>query len=179
MTKDNNPMRRIRLSKVTVNIATGKSGEPLEKAKKVLAEITGQQPATRRAKRTVKEFGIRQGEPIASVVTLRGERAVNFLKRALEAVNNRLPTTAFDLHGNISFGIKEHIEIPGAKYRPELGIFGATVSATLDRPGYRVKYRSYRDSRVGKSHQITREEAMDFIRQNLQAQIGTETSEGG
>ena len=67
-----NPMRTIKLAKVTVHIAVGKSGEMLEKARKVLQEITGQKPCTRQAKRTVKDFGIREGEPIACLTTLRG-----------------------------------------------------------------------------------------------------------
>ncbi|MEM3003748.1 MAG: 50S ribosomal protein L5, partial [Candidatus Bathyarchaeia archaeon] len=75
-----NVMRKIKIGKVTVNIGVGKSGEPLEKAKKVLEQITGQTPCSRKARRTVKDFGIRKGEPIGCMVTLRGERAADFLK---------------------------------------------------------------------------------------------------
>lgn len=55
-----NPMREIRIEKVTVNIAVGKSGEPLEKAKKILQQITKHTPCQRNAKRTVKDWGIRK-----------------------------------------------------------------------------------------------------------------------
>jgi large subunit ribosomal protein L5 len=166
-----NPMRSLRIEKVTANINTGKSGEPLEKAKKVLAQITGQKPCERRAKRTIKDFGIRRGEPIACIVTLRRERAQDFLKRAFEAIGRRLPKSCFDNKGNFAFGIKEHIEIPGAKYVPELGIFGMNVCVTLERPGYRVKRRSIRRSNVGGRHLINAEEAMQFVRENFGVEI--------
>ena len=81
-TKPEHPMRAIKLAKVTVHIGVGKSGEMLEKAMKVLSEITGQKPCTKQAKMTVKEFGTREGEPIACLTTLRGEKASAFLKRA-------------------------------------------------------------------------------------------------
>jgi large subunit ribosomal protein L5 len=166
-----NPMRQVRVEKVTVNIAVGKSGEPLEKAKKVLQQLTGQTPSPRNARRTVKDWGIRKGEPISCIVTLRGERAKSFLKRAMEAVGNKLPETCFDDRGNFAFGIKEHIEIPGTKYVPELGIFGMDVNVTLERPGYRVKRRALRRSKVGRNHLVTKEEAIDFAVSKLQATI--------
>ena len=168
-----NPLRVIRVGKVTLNIATGKSGEPLEKAKKVLNQLTGRTPATKRAKKAVKDFGIRKGEPIAAVVTLRRSQAVEFLGRALEAVGNKVKSSSFDDYGNLSFGVKEHIEIPGTKYVPELGIFGATVHITLDRPGYRIRNRSIRPSRIGRGHYVTREEAIAFMQSNFRTQVAS------
>jgi len=145
---DTNPMRAVRIGKLTINIATGKSGDPLERAKKVINQLTGKTPATKRARKSIKDFNIRKGEPIATVVTLRRDEAGAFLKRALEAVSNKVNKTCFDNYGNFSFGIKEHIEIPGTKYVPELGIFGATIHVTLERPGYRIKRRSIRPARI-------------------------------
>src|SRR5215831_15532056 len=95
-----NPLRKIRIEKVTLNIATGKSGDPLEKAKKVLNQLTGRVPATKRAKRTVKDFGVRKGEPISAVVTLRRDAASAFLVRALDAVGNKVRESSFDDYGN-------------------------------------------------------------------------------
>ena len=154
-----------------MNIAVGKSGEPLEKAKKVLSQLTGRNPATKRAKKTVKEFGIRKGEPIAAVVTLRREQASEFLSRALEAVGNKVKASSFDAFGNLSFGVKEHIEIPGTKYVPELGIFGATVHVTLGRPGYRLRERSMRPGRIGRSHYVNKEDAIGFVQSNFRTQV--------
>ena len=96
-----NPMRTIKLAKVTVHIGVGKSGEELEKARKVLADITGQKPCTRQAKRTLKDFGISEGEPISCLTTLRGEQATAFLKRGLEAVSNSLKASSFDENGTL------------------------------------------------------------------------------
>lgn len=162
-----NPLRIIRIEKVTVNIATGKSGEPLEKAKKVLTQLTGNTPATKRAKKAIKDFGVRKGEPIATVVTLRGKSAGDFLKRALDAVSNKVNESSFDDYGNFSFGIKEHIEIPGTRYVPELGIFGATVHVTLGRPGYRIRSRGIRPAKIGPHHYVSHEDAVKFMQNNF------------
>jgi len=166
-----NPMRELRIEKVTVNIGVGKSGEPLEKAKKVLNQITNCAPCSRRAKKTIKEFGIREGEPMACIVTLRRDNARNFLKKALEAAGNKLSQSSFDRYGNFGFGIKEHIEIPGTKYIPELGIFGLNVNVTFERPGFRVKRRAIGRSDVGKGHLVSRDEAVGYIRSNFGIEI--------
>src|SRR3989304_10518713 len=126
-----NPMLKARIEKVIVNMSVGKSGEPLEKAAKVLEQLTRQKPCKRKAKKTIRDFGIRQGEPIACMVTLRKEKAKESIKRALQAVENKVLKESFDQFGNFSFGIKEHIDIPGTKYLPELGIHGMDVSGTL------------------------------------------------
>jgi len=166
-----NPMRTIKLAKVTVHIGVGKSGEELERARKVLAEITGQKPCTKQAKRTIKDFGIQEGEPIACLTTLRGENAHAFLKRGLEAVSNSLKSSSFDENGNFAFGIKEHIEIPGTKYVPELGIFGMDIIGTLERPGFRIKRRRIRPAPVGKSHRISKEDAIKYVTENFGIQV--------
>jgi large subunit ribosomal protein L5 len=165
-----NPMRELRIEKVTINIGVGKSGEPLEKAKKVLSKITNRTPCSRKAKKTIKEFGIRIGEPIACAVTLRSDQAKNFLRKALEASGNKIHRSSFDRFGNFAFGIKEHIEIPNTKYIPELGIFGMNVSVTFERPGFRVKRRAIRRSNIGKKHLLSPDDTMSFI----QSVFGTE-----
>jgi large subunit ribosomal protein L5 len=169
---ETNPLRTVRIEKITVNIATGKSGEPLEKAKKVLNQLTEKTPATRRAKKAIKDFGVRKGEPIAAVVTLRRKEAGDFLRRALEAVSNKVNESSFDDFGNFSFGIKEHIEIPGTKYVPEIGIFGATIHVTLGRPGYRVRSRVIRRAKIGARHYVSHMEAVRF----MQNSFGTNVS---
>lgn len=165
------PMRKIRLEKVTVHIGVGQSGEALEKARTILGQLTGQKPSSQRARRTVKDFGIREGEPMACKVTLRREKAAQFMKKALEAVGNRLSESNFDQHGNFAFGVKEHIEVPGTKYVPELGIVGFDVIATMERPGFRVKRRRIRQAKVGKKHLVTKQEAIRFVRGNFGTEI--------
>lgn len=165
-------MRGLLIGKVVVNISAGQSGEPLDKAMTILENLTGQQPSTRRAKQTVRTFGIRKGEPIACMVTLRGGRAEAFLKQAFAGVRNRLNIRSFDQHGNFGFGIKEHIDIPGQRYDPNLGIIGMDVMATVERPGFRVSRRRRMNSRVGHSHRVTREESIEFIKQSFGVEVG-------
>jgi len=166
-----NPMLKPRIEKVTVNISVGKSGEPLEKAATILKQLTDQQPCKRKAKKTIRDFGIRKGEPIACLATLRKEKAKDFLKKTLRAVDNKLSKDCFDRHGNFSFGIEEHIEIPGTKYTPELGIYGMDVSVALGRLGYRVKQRRRAKSKIGSDHLLTAEEAMLFIKDDFGVEI--------
>ena len=169
--KYENPVLKPRIEKVVINCSVGKSGEPLERAMKILQELTGQKPCVRRAKKTIRDFGIRRKEPIACVVTLRGEKAREFLSRALQAVDNRISKSSFDEYGNFSFGIKEHIDIPGTKYSPELGIIGMDVSVVLERPGYRVKRRRRAKSKVGTEHLLSPDEAISFIREEFNVEI--------
>jgi len=169
--KSMNPMLKARIEKVVVNMSVGKSGEPLEKATKVLEQLTGQKPCKRKAKKTVRDFGIRKGEPIACLVTLRKLKASEFLKRALQAVDNKISKEHFDQYGNFSFGIKEHIDIPGTRYVPELGIHGMDVSVTISRPGQRVKRRRRASARVGARHRLTPEEAIAFVQDEFGIEI--------
>jgi large subunit ribosomal protein L5 len=166
-----NPMLQPKIRKVTVNISVGQSGEPLEKAGKVLEQLTGQKPVKRKAKKTIRDFGIRKGEPIACLVTLRKEKAIDFLIKVLQAVDNKISKNCFDSSGNFSFGIKEHIEIPGTRYIPELGIFGMDISVALGRAGYRVKERRRVKSRIGTKHLLTPEEAIIFVKDTLGVEI--------
>ncbi len=168
---ESNPMLKPRLAKVTVNIGVGTSGERLQKAAKVLRELTGQEPSFRRAKRTIKEFGIRKGEPIAVVVTLHRERAFSFLDKALEAVGRRVKASSFDDYGNISFGITEHIMIPGVKYDPEIGIFGMDVAVSLERPGFRVMRRRIKRSTIPRRHRVSKIEAIVYFIKELNVKV--------
>ncbi|MEM4527959.1 MAG: 50S ribosomal protein L5 [Desulfurococcaceae archaeon] len=162
---ETNPMLKPKIAKVTVNISVGAETERLPKAIKVLEELTGQKPVPRKAKRTIKDFGIKKGDNIAAVVTLRGEKALEFLKKAFDAIGYRLKASSFDDFGNVSFGIKEHIHIPGMKYDPDIGIFGMDIAITIERPGYRVMRRKRCKSRIPRRHRVNRYEAMLILKQ--------------
>jgi large subunit ribosomal protein L5 len=164
-------MLKPRIEKVVINSSVGRSGEPLEKTMKIIEELTGQKPCVRRAKKTIRDFGIRKKEPIACIVTLRGERAKEFLSRAFQAIDNRISKSSFDEYGNFSFGIKEHIDIPGTKYTPELGIIGMDVSVVLERPGFRVKRRRRAKSKVGSEHLLSSDEVISFIKEEFNVEI--------
>ncbi len=166
-----NPMLEPRLLAVTLNIAVGRSGEVLERAASVLEELTGQKPVQRRAKRTIKEFGIRKKEPIAVSVTVRGKKAYDLLDRVVEAVGRRVKASSFDEFGNFAFGIREHIDIPGMKYKAEVGVFGMDVIVTMGRAGYRVARRRLKRRRIPKRHRLTREEAIEYVRKRLKIEV--------
>lgn len=166
-----NPMKRVHVDKVVVNIGVGKSGEPIEKAKKALLELTGRQPAVRGAKKSVRDFGIHKGEPIGAIVTMRRDVAIEFLKRIIAAKRNVLKASSFDNFGNLSVGIHEHIDIPGTKYNPEIGIFGMDVNITLSRAGYRIARKSRKSGKIGKEHRINKDEAIEFFKREFGAEV--------
>ena len=157
------PMRKISLEKVVLNMGVGRSGDVIEIAKKALDQISGKRSCARNAKETQRDWGVRKGEPIGAAVTIRGEDAKVLLKRLLEAKGNMVNGRSFDNFGNYSFGIREHIDIPGVKYDPQIGILGLGISVTLTRPGYGIRRRSKHKASVGKSHVITSQEAKDYL----------------
>jgi large subunit ribosomal protein L5 len=168
---ETNPMLRPKIGYVVVNCSVGKSGEPLQRAMKVLGELTGQKPAQCKAKQTVREFGIRKDEPIACKVTLRGTKATEFLKKSLNVVDFKLKESSFDNEGNVSFGIKEHIQLPGVRYDPDIGIIGFDVSIRIEKQGYRVSRRKKMRTTVPRSHRVGKSEAIAFLQQTLGVKI--------
>jgi large subunit ribosomal protein L5 len=169
-----NPMKEIGIGKVVVNISVGQSGQPLTNAMNILEQVTGQKPNQRTAKQSIRPWGLRKGEPMACAVTLRGEKADDFLHKAFTAVRHRLNPRSFDKEGNFAFGIREHIDIPGTRYDPQTGIIGMDVIVTLERPGYRVNRRKRANSKVGRSHRVTPEEAREFVSKTYDVTMGLE-----
>jgi len=158
-----NPMKKISLEKVVLNMGLGRSGDAVLIAKNALQQISGKNPSARDAKETQRDWGIRKGEPIGVAVTIRGEEASALLKRLFDAKGNQVKGKSFDNFGNYSFGINEHIDIPGVKYDPKIGILGLGISVTLSRPGYGIRTRSKHKAKVGKKHIIKSEEAKDYL----------------
>lgn len=161
------PMRRIVVAKVVINIGVGKSGEAVQRARKVLDQITGQKPSERKAKESIRDFGTHRGEPIGLVVTVRGDGTKDLITRLLAAREKKMNDSSFDSRGSVSFGLKEHIEIPGIRYDPEIGIWGMNVSVFLQRPGGRVSRRLRKPSSLGKAHIVTKDEAMEFFKREF------------
>jgi large subunit ribosomal protein L5 len=156
-------MKKISVAKVVLNMGVGKSGEPIEQAKRALEHISGQKPNTRNAKATQRDWGVHKGEPIGVAVTLRRKPAIDLIKRLFAAKGNQIKGSSFDDFGNLSFGIKEHIDIPGVKYDPQVGILGLNVSISLSRPGFNIRFRSKHKASVGSHHRITSDEAKAFL----------------
>ncbi|MEO1915263.1 MAG: 50S ribosomal protein L5 [Myxococcales bacterium] len=154
--------RDIRVSKLVLNICTGESGDRLQKAAKVLEQLTGQQPIFGKARYTVRQWSIRRNEKISCCVTIRGEKALQLLEAGLKVKEYELLKKNFSNTGNFGFGITEHIDL-GIKYDPSTGIYGMDFYVVLDRPGYRVSKRRKCQSRVGIQHKVTKEDAMKWF----------------
>ena len=120
-----NVMEIPKLDKIVINMGVGEAKENhkvLETAVKDLETITGQKAVVTRAKHSVANFKLREGQPIGCKVTLRGEKMYEFLDRL---VNLALPRVrdfrgvnpnAFDGRGNYALGIKEQIIFPEIEY---------------------------------------------------------------
>lgn len=166
-----NLMRTIRLEKVVLNMGVGRSGDAIDTAKEALRQISGKKPTTRNARSAQRDWGVRKGEPIGVSVTLRSDDAVSLLKRLFEARGNTAKAKSFDDYGNYSFGIREHIDIPGVKYDPKIGILGLDISVSLTRPGFGIRFRSRHKASIGKSHIISKQEAKDYLANNFGVEI--------
>ncbi|MFW9848133.1 MAG: 50S ribosomal protein L5 [Candidatus Thorarchaeota archaeon] len=164
------PMRQPYIAKVVVDMCTG-GGEPLTRAASILEDLTGQSPVQSRAKQTVRDFGIRRKEAIAVRVTLRHEKAREFLEKALKAKDDILLIKNWDDDGNFAFGIAEHINIPGVKYDPQKGIQGMNITVCIERPGYRVKRRRRQRAKVPYKHRLTPEESMVYVKNTFGIEI--------
>ena len=168
--KDDNPMRRIEIDKVVVNCAVGEAGDKIQKAFKVLKDLSGQEPVMNKAKITIRSFSVRRGEKIATHVTLRGEKALDILKRGLAVKEFELKDRNFTDQGHFGFGIDEHIDL-GLRYDPYTGIFGMDFYIVLKRPGLRVNRRKHRKSKIGTRQRITKKEAQDWFKKEFEGLI--------
>lgn len=164
-------MRDLHVEKVVVNIGVGEAGERLVKAEKVLEMVTGQKPVETISKTVNRDLGIRQGMPLGCKVTLRGDVAEDFVKKALIIREMRVPEYSFDKEGNMSFGISDYTDFEGMKYDPEIGIFGMDISVVLRRPGNRVTQRALLKRRIPKSHRVDRDEAIQFMKDKFEVKV--------
>ena len=158
-----NRMRALRVVKIVVNIGVGAAGERRTKAEKVLAMVTHQKPVATRARSTNRDLGIREGQELGTKVTLRGERAEEFLRRALATRENRMDPLSVDRMGNVAFGVPDYTDFPGMKYDPQIGIYGMDVCVEIGRPGWRIRHRSRAPRPLGLHSRPTPEEARRFL----------------
>jgi large subunit ribosomal protein L5 len=143
------PMQAPKIEKITVNMGVGdakQDGRLLQEATTQLARITGQQPSIRRARKSIANFKLREGMAVGVSVTLRGERAYEFLDRLLSIAIPRirdfrgLNPRSFDGRGNYSMGVKEQIIFPEIDYDKVDQVRGLdiaiTTSAATDEESY-------------------------------------------
>ncbi len=120
-----NPMQVPKIQKIVVNIGMGEAltdANALDRAADDVAAITGQKPIINRAKRSIANFRLREGNPIGVSATLRGPRMFEFFDRLVSAALPRirdfqgLNPNAFDGRGNYSLGIREQLIFPEIDY---------------------------------------------------------------
>src|SRR6201991_3598950 len=118
-------MQAPRLSKITLNMGVGEAKQDskmFDAAQGQLADIAGQKPNVRRARKSVAAFKLREGMPVGLTVTLRGEKAYEFIDRLVSVALPRLRDfrglnpRSFDGRGNYSMGIREQIIFPEIDY---------------------------------------------------------------
>ncbi len=116
-----NPMATPRLEKIVINMGMGEAianAKILDTAADELRAITGQKPVVTKAKKSIATFKLRQGMPIGTMVTLRGERMYEFLDRLVSIALPRVrdfrgvSPKAFDGRGNYTLGVREQLIFP-------------------------------------------------------------------
>ena len=132
-----NPHQIPRLEKIVVNVGLGEALKQPKLLDSVVGElevITGQRPVRTRAKRSISNFGVRQGQEIGASVTLRGARMWEFLDRFISVAIPRIrdfrgvSTRAFDGRGNYSVGVKEQVIFPEVNYDQVEQIHGLDIT---------------------------------------------------
>jgi large subunit ribosomal protein L5 len=166
-----NTMRTPVIDKVIVHMGVGESGQHLVNAEEILRTITGQAVVRCFAKRTLPAFAIKKKEPIGCKVTLRGQKAQEFLEIALGIVEKSLVKSQFDSLGNVSFGIEEHTDFPGMRYDPNIGVFGMDVTVVIKRPGERICKRRIATRQIPTNHRVTVEDAIAFLNESYGVEV--------
>src|SRR5256885_14064315 len=132
-------MQAPKIEKITLNMGVGEAKQDakvLRAAREQLATIAGQQPNVRRARKSIAAFKLREGNPVGVSVTLRGERAYEFLDRLISVAIPRirdfrgLNARSFDGRGNYSMGVREQIIFPEIDYDAIDEVRGLDVTIT-------------------------------------------------
>jgi large subunit ribosomal protein L5 len=133
------PMQAPKLEKITLNMGVGlakQDSKMLKAATDQLAQIAGQQPSIRRARKSIAAFKLREGMPVGVAVTLRADRGYEFLDRLVSIAIPRirdfrgLNPRSFDGRGNYSMGVKEQIIFPEIDYDAIDQIRGMDITIT-------------------------------------------------
>ena len=169
-----NKLREVKIEKITLNIGVGSPGDKLNNAMKLLNTMTGLKSVQTSSNKRIQTWGVRPKLPLACIVTVRGKKAEELLKRLFASIENKLPIRKIDKAGNFSFGIEEYISIPGVKYDATIGVIGLEVAVTLSKAGYRIKRRNIQKRKIPMRHAVSRQEAFEFLKNKFGVIIGDE-----
>jgi large subunit ribosomal protein L5 len=132
-----NPMQTPKLDKIVVNMGLGEAinnGKIIDASVEQLSAITGQKPVVTKARKSIANFKLRQGQSIGAMVTLRGDRAYEFLDRLVSIALPRVrdfkgvSPKAFDGKGNYTLGLREQIIFPEINYDKVEKIKGLNIT---------------------------------------------------
>jgi large subunit ribosomal protein L5 len=132
-------MQAPKIEKIILNMGVGdakQDSKVLDAAQAQLAQIAGQKPNVRRARKSIAQFKLREGMPVGLAVTLRGERAYEFLDRLITVSLPRvrdfrgIKPTAFDGRGNYTLGLREQVIFPEIDYDAVDAVRGLDVVIT-------------------------------------------------
>ena len=120
-----NPMQVPKLTKIVINMGVGEAAQDANKIESAVAELTliaGQKPVVTKAKTSIAQFKLREGQVVGCKVTLRADRMYEFLDRLINIALPRVrdfrgvPGKSFDGRGNYSLGLKEQLIFPEIDY---------------------------------------------------------------
>ncbi len=144
-----NVMAVPRLEKIVLNMGLGEATQNvkiIDVGADELSRVAGQKAVTTRAKKSIAAFKVRKGMPVGSMVTLRGERAYEFLNKLFNVVLpgirdfRGLSASAFDGRGNYTIGLSEQLTFPEIEYSEIVKTQGMDITivttARDDREGY-------------------------------------------
>lgn len=167
-----NPMKGVTLEKAVLSIGLGRDLQDVDKAAALAEKLTGKRPVRTRATRRARTFKVARSRDIGVKVTVRGgSQAKEFLAKVLPAVDNTIKKSSFDEEGNFGFGVREYLQVPGMKYDPSIGIMGFNVNVALSKPGFRVKRRKLRKTKIPRKHRVMRDEAVEYASKELGVKV--------
>jgi large subunit ribosomal protein L5 len=132
-----NVMAVPKLTKITINVGMGEAKTEiklLDEAAATLTVVAGQKASIRRARKSISNFKLRQGQPIGAMVTLRGDRMYEFLDRLISLAIPRmrdfkgLSDRSFDGHGNYTLGVKDQLIFPEVDYNKITRAMGMNIT---------------------------------------------------
>jgi len=163
-----NKMQEVEMEKLVLSFGGVK--DELEKGYKLLKKISKEKPSRRLTSKRIPGFGIRPEMEVGCMVTLRGEKAKNLLKRLLASVDNKMKKKQI-AKNQFGFGIKEYIEIPGEEYDREIGMIGFNVVLVFSRKGKRVSIKKIKRGRLPERHHVTQDEIIKYMKENFNVRV--------